>query len=146
MTTIAYRDGVLAGDCRAQSNNGWIGSETTRKVFRLPDGRLVGFAGGFAEGWSFLRWLRGGMNGDRPKLTDSIVVVVENARRITVYQDGGDFPMDGRHFHAWGSGFPAALAAMHAGVDAVMAVKIAAKVDNSTNAKVYSVSLSKKKA
>lgn len=143
MTTIAWRDGVLAADSRG-TGSGWIVSETDRKVFRFPDGRLVAITGDAHETWPFMRWLRGGMKGERPKLADAAVIVVESARRITIYKDGGEYPEDARRFHAWGSGWPAARAAMYAGADAIKAVKIAARLDNNTNARVRFLSLDRR--
>ena len=48
MTTIAYRNGVMAGDGRetqiAEGESALIIRDTDRKVFRLKDGRLFGAA------------------------------------------------------------------------------------------------------
>ena len=44
MTTIAYKDGVLAGDQRLTSK-GFIWHDKERKVFRLRDGSLFGASG-----------------------------------------------------------------------------------------------------
>lgn len=56
MTTIAYRNGVLAGD--RQTNNGGIVTGTTRKVWK-EQGLLFGVAGSISALQNVMKWSKG---------------------------------------------------------------------------------------
>lgn len=141
MTTLVYRAGVLAADTEAHANN-WRPACRVRKVWRCSDGRLLGMTGAAAEGTMLAMWLRpppDKRKGPKPDVRDEArVVEVAPNGKVTIHEGAGSFPVFGP-FHAWGSGFPAALAAMHMGADAVTAVRIAALVDPSTGRHVMSV-------
>lgn len=139
MTTITYRDGVLAADSRS-SGSGFIYSDSGQKFWKLPDGRLAAGSGELAEVETFVRWLSGGAKKERPKLPNSRVVVAEKSGIRHVFEGDGDFT-DRSKFSAWGSGAPAALGAMHMGADAIQAVEIASKIDPFTGGRVRSGTL-----
>lgn len=63
MTTIAYRDGMLAADSLFTDDN--QRDSYGAKVFRIG-GLLVGFAGSLALGLRFRDWVRGGLEGASP--------------------------------------------------------------------------------
>ena len=134
MTTIAYRDGVLAADSRSE--------DSCTKVFCFPKiykvaGRLVGMAGCVSKGQEFLEWLRAG--GERLKIDEdrmSAIALLEDGS-VEVYEDTTfwlDLPPG--EFYAVGSGAAAALAAMHCGKSAAEAVEIACRVDPSSEGPV----------
>lgn len=45
MTTIAYKDGVLAADSRISDEDGHVWTDAAVKIWRLPDGSLLGASG-----------------------------------------------------------------------------------------------------
>jgi hypothetical protein len=139
MTTVAYRAGVLAADTRG-TINGWITPAADRKVFKLADGRLLGFTGSFERAYPFKEWLEGGGKGDKPDLSDSRAIVIQKRGPRLIYEGAGWYEEESP-FGAWGSGMPAALAALHMGASAIEAVKIAMLVDNNSGGRVISVSL-----
>lgn len=58
MTTIAYKDGVLASDSRV-SNGGFIFPGSYQKIFVLPDGSLFGAVGSVGPSRLMLSYLLG---------------------------------------------------------------------------------------
>lgn len=65
MTTIAYRDGVLAVDSLCT----WGDARDGRTIKATQRGRvLAAGAGKIASVQAFLDWFRGGMDGDPPKM------------------------------------------------------------------------------
>ncbi len=142
MTTLVYRDGVLAADSRC-TNGGYVVPEPATKVRKLADGSLVGFCGILSECQELAEWITDPID-DRPHLDD------DSGRLVHVKTDGSvwlyeckakPFRLDPTPFYAWGSGFPAALGALHMGADAEEAVRIASLVDTSSGGPVRSVRL-----
>jgi hypothetical protein len=138
MTTIVYRDGVLAAD-RRMLRHGWLSGGTAQKVFRRDDGTLLGICGDFAAGMALVEWMLSGQKGDQPKPDDTTLLVVEPSGRVMIYEGGGAHPVGEPPFWAIGSGFPAALGALHMGATAVQAVEIASKIEPNTGDGVVSV-------
>ena len=136
MTTIAYRDGVLAADSLV-CVSGWKQPHRAAKLHRMQDGTVCGMTGDLAPASSFIRWLDTG-EGDKPPMTDARVIHMQHGGRLRVYEDGGYFDLD-CEFTAFGSGSPAAQAAMHMGADAARAVEIAALLDDSTGGEIVSM-------
>lgn len=129
MTTIAYRDGVMAADSK-------VGCGTTvrgeiQKLYRV-NGNVIGFSGALGTGLRFLRWVEAGMPDDRPSLPHD-----DGFRGLLARSDGVCLTFDSdlmaqqidAPFHACGSGVEIALGAMAAGASAEEAVKIAAQYD-----------------
>ena len=141
MTTLVYRDGVLAADSQAGIGPYQVPG-TTRKVGTLRDGRLVAFVGSCAGGANFIRWLNAGSPNDPPRLgRDTVVVVVNLDGTVLVHEDEGVFDGNDAPFLAWGSGLAPALGALHVGASAVEAVKAATLVDSASGGPVQSVRL-----
>jgi 20S proteasome alpha/beta subunit len=147
MTTIVYRDGVLAADTRSMAG-GWIMCGSCSKVSKTADGRLLGITGDLAEASALAEWLRtlpAKRAVARPALKENSAVIEISARgSIRTYEGAGCFKITAPYY-AWGSGSPPAIAALYMGASAVEAVKIAARVDNNTGSKVHSVSIGKLK-
>lgn len=133
MTTIAYRDGVMAADSRAYAGyNAALGSKT--KIRRLEDGTLVGCSAtvpGFGE--AVLDWYaRGAKPDDAPKAEGakfSLLVVKPDGQALYA---GDAFHLSGpisAPFFTIGSGEHAAQGALHHGASAAEAVEIACRVD-----------------
>lgn len=132
MTTIAYKDGVLAADSMVSDED--IKHIGLPKLFRIPGGR-VGFAGTYVHTGAFVRWLEAGRPADAlPPVGDTCALVVwdqgEYAGQLWYYDDSLEalvWPLSGPF--AFGSGAAAALGAMYAGADAATAVEIATRID-----------------
>jgi ATP-dependent protease HslVU (ClpYQ) peptidase subunit len=137
MTTVAYRWGTLAADSRMMSN-GWIHRYGAEKLHRLPDGGVAGVTGTYAEAMAFIAWLQGGETGEKPPLSESTVIRLRKDGSLTIYEAGASFNVE-TEFGAWGSGSPAANAAMYMGADAAKAVEIASLLDDSTGGKVVTM-------
>lgn len=139
MTTIVYRDGVLASDSLSSSGS-CADPAPFPKIRRLRDGRLFGICGSLSLFGPFLEWLEKG--GPRPEAKDSSILVISADGKSAVnYEDGGFFPQSVSPWIAIGSGYAVAQGALHMGASAKRAVQIAALVDNSTGGEVISLSV-----
>lgn len=139
MTTIAYRWGVLAADSMCLTSSGWIYPYPLEKLFRLPDGTVAGACGTYAEAAKFVEWLQDGERGDPPTLTETTVVRLHKNGSLTIYEAGAAYGIKKPDFGAWGSGSPAANAAMYMGADAAKAVEIASKLDDHTGGEIVTM-------
>jgi ATP-dependent protease HslVU (ClpYQ) peptidase subunit len=111
------------------------------KLLRTKDGSVVGCTGDLGKLMPFIEWLDD-KSKPMPSLAQSggntSTVVVLNAEGLTEYQDAGVSKINDL-FCAWGSGTPAAMAALTMGADAETAVRIAAEVDVWTGGNVTSM-------
>lgn len=138
MTTIAFRDGVLAADSRFMIG-GWKQPYPAKKLFRMADGTVCGVTGDYAVSVAYVEWLDGNRTEPAPNLGEGgRVIHLAKDGAITIYEQTGSFQVE-PEFAAWGSGSPAAHAALHMGADAAKAVEIAALVDDNTGGPVYSM-------
>lgn len=143
MTTIAYRNGIMASDSRAYSGDKHpIGEK--QKIFQFPDGTLVGASSSVVgEPDAFIRWLMSlGKDADyrsavspRKFLVASILVRPDGSGFY--WDDGENFtgPLE-NEFYAVGSGEQSAYAAMLCGKSAAEAIEIAIMVDPWTGGRV----------
>ena len=140
MTTIVYRDGVLAGDTMTVHGNTYEGD--TRKVDRTEDGILYGAGGRLHDCERFKRWVQGGMQGDLEVRDESFQgIVIKPDGKVTLY-DEGSFPIDiTAPFYAIGTGKDLALGAMCVGANALQAMAVAMKMDVCTSQNVNYVFL-----
>lgn len=144
MTTVVYRDGILAADSALTDEHPEGGhiQYQCKKLYSYSDAHqgyprthYVGFSGG--QGWrKFLDWVRAGANLDvKPEFEkgDDFTAIV-----ISVCAGVRQRYVIGRHmepeplvedFHAVGSGAKCAFGALDMGADAVKAVEIAAGRD-----------------
>lgn len=128
MTTIAYRDGVMAADTALTHNGVWEGKSV--KIGTTSDGRVVGIAGAPGMMKPFIDWLQFG--GDAPAYDRD-----DHFFAIVAYADGAASLYDrfmseikmSEPFHAIGSGKEIAIGAMAAGASAEDAVRIACIYD-----------------
>lgn len=135
MTTIAYRDGVMAADSQVTADDAWVMPYTAVKIRRATDGSLVGFSGNVFKFDAFMDWLE---DNKLPRLdlgNESKVLVVSPAGQVLIYMFDGQIAMTGP-FCAIGCGVIPATAAMHMGASAERAVEIAALIDNCTGGKI----------
>jgi hypothetical protein len=126
MTTI-FADaaaGVMVCDSKATVDGSWF---PCTKVVRVDD-ELIGFAGVFHEGERWLEWYRSGKKGPRPKIDNSVALVLDK-RCLRLLEGSGQYVKIERGFHGVGSGGACAIAAHMAGADAETAVQIACEID-----------------
>jgi hypothetical protein len=132
VTTVAYRDGVIAADRRI---GGWMNGP---KLFRLKDGSVFSGAGDLDDVLEVLHWLKAGAKeAGKPALADvpdgsDFLLACPNGkaywltspwlRRVEILDE----------FYAIGSGAQYALGAMAAGASAKRAVEVACKFDEGT--------------
>lgn len=150
MTTIAYRDGHMAGDGREtaweKGESIFIIRDDCVKVYRLPDGRLFGGAR-TSEDISrlydaLLDSCKEGAN-DRwpcPKLDDINAICVDTDGTIRTYE-GRRWEITTMKYYAVGSGSYAAFVAMDAGASAERAVELAKGRDPYSGGKVTVLAL-----
>lgn len=146
MTTIAYRDGIMAADSLVTSND--VRRGAVAKIGRFG----VGIAGGIVgyAGWSGLldtvvSWLENGAPADarptlHPDTSFSAIVVWPNGIVTILDKTFIRTDIDGEFF-AEGSGNEFALGAMAMGAKARQAVEIAARFDIYTGGRISTLSL-----
>jgi hypothetical protein len=131
MTTIVYKDGVMAGDSAIFDRGTYCGS--TPKVFRRSDGALIGIAGRLGELIAYKDWFLNGEQGERPKFAD------DESEAVIVRPDGtiwwvgqNDICQVTAEYACIGSGFKLAVGALEAGASVEAALWIAMRLDNMT--------------
>ncbi len=113
-----------------------------RKIFRLEDGSLVGFAGDLAEGMKLVDWLNDGADIEtKPGLQNVNGLVVRPSGRITLYESGVAIHPRGSKYIAIGTGQAAAMGAMYSGASAIAAVRAAIEHDDCSRGPVISMRL-----
>lgn len=129
MTTIAYRDGVLAADSMISTNSGrYCGA--VAKIWKRDDGALLGAVGGAGDAAKLRDWFLSGSDELPPALP-------EEGQGILIKPDGTVWLAHGQSpmyevdwpFHAEGSGAAFAIGAMAHGASAEQAVSIACGYD-----------------
>lgn len=131
MTTIAYRDGVMAADSLATDDACGL---YVRKIVRLPDGDMAGGAGDLNEVVQALSWLAGGSEGDPPAIAGSSILFTEAGRIHLASTGWPGIALKG--YAAIGSGAQGALVAMRLGKSAAEAVEAVAGVDTNTGGEI----------
>jgi ATP-dependent HslUV protease subunit HslV len=142
MTTVAYRDGVLAADTLVISGSSRAGHMS--KLLKTRRGALVGISGEVEGTTRFLDWMRSGRRGKPPATDDDSGcrgIVVEPDGSV-LFWDGGPalFPKRGAYF-ALGSGRDVALGALAMGATADAAVRAAMQIDIYTGGDVETLRL-----
>lgn len=137
MTTVAYRDGVLAGDGRVTIGD-MVVTNKQRKVHRLSGGRLFGWSGSLEDGERLLMSIK----------ADEALPSLGNITALMIHPDGAIELFEGAlwvrrpmPYYALGSGSPYAIGAMDAGATAVEAVRIGIKRDTGSGGSVVSVKM-----
>lgn len=150
MTTIAFRDGILAADSRAVWADSVIGRcmklyRVRSKVDPVKGDAIVGIAGVTSAAMLFIDWLE---VGGEPRLHDRGVSDSLDFECLLVHKSGlwcSDrlcrLERVDDDFMAIGSGRMAALGAMHAGKGAIDAVRIATRIDPNSGGRVVSMTL-----
>jgi len=142
MTTIAYRDGILAGDGRVteieERESSYVLHDNDIKVFKLKDGRLYG---GSRSSEDILRLYYSLVNNTPPpKLEDINALLVDTKGKLYLYEGHLWQPLSDLYY-AVGSGSRFAFPALDAGATAIEAVKIGIKRDPYSGGKITVVRL-----
>lgn len=148
MTTICYRDGVLAADTRGTDDDYHPGIYRCNKLFRV-NGDVVATAGDDTEGMIFVDWYGSKKLGKRPKPPSRLVDGEADFLCLVLTKDGVFWydkwcranPVQDE-FYAVGSGAPYAMGAMAHGAGALEAVETAKRWDPYTGGEVETMTLS----
>lgn len=132
MTTIAYRDGIMASDSGSwagEAAHGWA-----RKLARGTDGTLYGVAGNAAQCEGYLQWVDDGCAGDAPKPDkegpdghDSSFIVLKASPKgmIELVTVKGVERYMNVPYYAIGAGAATAFGALFVGASAEVAIEAA---------------------
>lgn len=140
MTTIVWRDGIVAADSRALRGT-TIMPEEVEKLWRVNESCVAGLSGlmmytDAAKAWTMTEDFA---NTPPPAMKDATLVVFWPTK-IVEYSDGQSAEVRPTHgYYAWGSGCETAYGALAMGADAVRAVLIAAMFDGPTGGKILSM-------
>ena len=125
MTTIAYRDGVMAADGRVTVGQ-LIVTDTCRKITKLSDGALFALCGDDSLEVELIEYLEeadGGILPPQGKGKDFTAILVDTSGVLSTYEGSGDrFVPWGTAYAAFGSGAEIAYGAMEMGATASQAV------------------------
>lgn len=144
MTTIVYKDGVMAADSRAYSG-GAEGMGEKVKIRRLSDESLIGCSTiipGLSE--AMIDWIESDMKGDTPNRKDKAFSAIMVSPEGKVYMMSNESLIAGplkADFFATGTGADYAKGAMMMGASAKQAVKIAKRLDVWSDGKVRTLRL-----
>lgn len=143
MSTICYRDGIMAADSRAFSGGRTpIGAKM--KIHRLKDGSLFGVSSPVVGLPEALRdWFNAGADVEaQPANLDFHALLIKPDGEVFYYSDSvfPSGPLAGA-FWAIGSGEQFALGAMAFDADAVQAATIAADMDTMSAAPIVAMAL-----
>ena len=143
MTTVAYRDSVMAADSACFGSSLYQGE--VDKLWVLPSVGLVGCCGEIGAMIQVIDWLQGKVDrGKKPELPDDCDfegLVVDPQGQVLHY-DRHLVPIRITNaFHAIGSGRKLALGAMEAGASAEQAVRIACRYDHISREPVKTIRL-----
>lgn len=139
MTTIAYRDGVIAADTLACSGN--LADLFVAKIAARA-GVLAGATGTSAMCMAFRDWFRRGMVGDPPSPVNPADkddgytgVIFPGANVVLMWNDAGWLKAEAPYYAA-GSGREIALGALAVGASAEEAVRAASRHDTHTGGEI----------
>jgi ATP-dependent protease HslVU (ClpYQ) peptidase subunit len=145
MTTIVYKDGILAAD--TQLTTGDLKSRI-RKIHKLPDGRVCAGAGNVSDWPMFFEWLQKA-EGKKVKVPDlakgfEMLVLEENGKAGYYNNKCLYFEVDDP-LYTNGSGWAIARAGLICGLNAKKAVELAGQIDTNTNTIVDTYDIKKKR-
>lgn len=138
MTTLAYKDGVLAADTQLSDSNVLY---RVQKIDKLEDGSLIGGCGQWDRCHAYIQWLKAGGLGEPPKLKGATLMRITPDGVVWFNDGNGFYPILNKTNVAIGSGGSAAMSLMEAGMSAVDAVKNVSSLDPNTSSPVQMFSL-----
>ncbi len=150
MTTIAYKNGLIAADTKASNGGVWSANRT--KIARNTKGDLIGCSGEVQWCANLLIWFIGGEKGKMPILlpkgdghpaTGLIIRAKERNIAWEFYSDGALPPFSlavgPAGGFALGSGQDHAYGAMVVGADAIAAVKAGILLDSGSGGDIHAL-------
>lgn len=137
MTTIAARDGEIAGDGR-ETDADIVIRDTCCKIWRLPDGSLLGAAGSSEDCMRLYLALKS--KQPLPKLEECSAIMIKPNGSMVLFEGNIWQPIE-QKYYAVGSGAGVAFGAMDAGATAKRAATIGSKRDPFSGGKVRSLRL-----
>jgi ATP-dependent protease HslVU (ClpYQ) peptidase subunit len=141
MTTVAYRDGVMAADSAGE----WSGIRSRATKIHRVNGVLIGGSGNVTDIQTFIRWFEAGADqANKPEFRQyrgaddapEFEILIADHDGLTWWSEAFQPDRVEDDFWAIGTGRAAAMAAMYMGADAGKAVQIARLVDVHTNGDV----------
>lgn len=141
MTTIAFKDGILAADRCTTMTGGAVDCirfpNSARKIFDIEDVKgvthFVTGAGNPDHIMSLADWVQAGAVGKHPAFEETTGFVFTPGRGVRIFSDSSRGDWIEVEMFALGSGDAYAIGAMAAGASAVDAIKIAAQFDSDTS-------------
>ena len=130
MTTIAFRDGVMATDSLVTDGSN-IYRGTTKKIYRIGDS-LLSMCGNLGLFDVMVDWVSRGMPlGDLPNVGNEsdFAAMLVSRDRLVGFTEKFRIQEHTAEFHAMGSGNEIALGAMAMGATAEQAVETACRFD-----------------
>jgi ATP-dependent protease HslVU (ClpYQ) peptidase subunit len=144
VTTIAYRDGVLAGDTRVVSEDTVL-PVRERKIFRLPDGSLIAAAGDAEQGELLLRAMRKGYPPPRLSGDAEVEAILIKPGGALFFYESNLWLRQRALFYAIGTGRSYALGALAQGASAIEAVRIGIRFNAHSGGRVQSLRLDQRR-
>jgi len=135
MSTIAYRDGVIAADTGVSDSGSRLGFVHKIAVVDGVQGKeFAGAVGTAVFAYQFLQWFKNGEKEAPPKYSNDdgdLGLIVRRLGYLEIYEEKGFFRVKAPYF-AIGSGSPEARGAMFMGASPEQAVKAAMDCDVKT--------------
>lgn len=144
MTTIAYRDGILAADTQLTISNIKV---FCSKIFVLRPGFILACAGSTDLEWKAMHFFKepnwrqldfpsmipeGEEPSDKEEAKNIQIIAIENGIPFFCHENFIPIPIE-HPFYAIGSGHELAMLGMHLGLTAPQAVITASELDVNTN-------------
>ena len=137
MTTIAYKDGIIAADTQVTDDTYICGRAS--KIMRLDDGRIMAASGNIFRSQLFIDWLNGKI--EKPVFDESFTAIVISPNGTAVEYDKNLIAAPATIPWVAGSGSHFAFAIMHNGGTAEDAVKVACELDIYSSAPINVVKI-----
>ena len=143
MTTIAYKDGILAANSMIMAGSRIATSMSAVKIVRLADGRLVGLCGQMRHMKPLVAFLEGRSDRYPDMERDATAIVVAPDGRVELHfgRHADEAFEEEAEFYAIGSGAELALGAMAFGAGAAEAVAAAIRFDTGSGGEIRSLEL-----
>ena len=141
MTSITYRDGVIAADSRMCYGK-MIDNDNVNKLFKFSDGSVLAGAGHWEQILLMVDIFKSNLKKKQKKLpnlkTKCDFIFVDPGNKQVWINTGGFWDIEKRYYSI-GSGSVFAFGALDAGADAVTALKIAKGRDTGTGGRIRSI-------
>lgn len=141
MTTVACNRKYMAAESMGASGNLKLTGD--RKLFRGPEGSVLGVAGVYTKALALAKWICGGLDNPPDDLDEAWVLQLRHDGIWMYEQTAVPFEIH-NPFIAMGSGGDFAIGAMAAGADPFDAVKVATKYDVFSGGKIITMALEPK--